>query len=269
MTARHARPPRLAAAAFWSTAIAIAPVLLVQALYTALRTPRLPEAAPGRHSATGATADLLVVGESTAVGVGVDALDEALAGQLSACLFGDRPARWCVIGCNGARVSAMRTLVAAAEVPRAGLVVVLLGVNDTVKLTPLRRFQSHVRALVALLHERGAGRVVIPAVPPVGWFSALPRPLRWLLGWRARQLDAALRGVDAHFEHLSLAFPPLPELLAPDGYHPSARGYALWARLIADTLSDTPAIPPAPAARDPQAMPADDRQARSAASVRD
>ena len=269
MTARHAPPSRLAAAAFWSSTIAIAPVLLVQALYTALRTPRLPEAAPGRHSGDGGTTDLLVVGESTAVGVGVEALDEALVGQLSVCLFGDRPARWCVIGRNGARVSAMCTLVSAAAVPRAGLVVVLLGVNDTVKLTSLRRFQGHVRMLVDLLHARGAGRVVIPAVPPVGWFSALPRPLRWLLGWRARQLDTALRGVDARFEHLALTFPPLPELLAPDGYHPSARGYALWARLIADTLSDTPATPPAPAARDRLATPADDRQARSAASVRD
>ncbi|MCW5893267.1 MAG: hypothetical protein KIT14_22355 [bacterium] len=59
----------------------------------------------------------------------------------------------------------------------------------------------------------------------------LPQPLRAFLGLRAAAFDAATRAL-ARERGLAVApaLPPLtPEVFAPDGFHPSARGDAAWA----------------------------------------
>ncbi len=245
---------RLAALGFWAVLLLLLPVLLLQALWTAWRTPRLPEAAGPREGQIAPASDaaaareearfrLLVVGESTAVGVGVPRLDEALAARLAAAIV-ERTGLvvdWRVIGANGARVARAAALLASGPVgPAPALALVPMGVNDTVKLSALASWHAALETLAGSLRQQGAKHIAFASVPPVGWFTALPRPLRWLLGWRARQLDRVLlewcagAGPDVHY--LPIRFPPLPELLAEDGYHPGAEGYRRWASLLADQL---------------------------------
>ena len=77
-------PPRVPLA----LKLALAPLLLAQAVHTRRRLPRLPEAAGAREGVVGrgAELDLLIVGDSSAAGVGVDTQDDALAGCLSRAL---------------------------------------------------------------------------------------------------------------------------------------------------------------------------------------
>jgi len=249
---------------FWVPAIAASPLLLGQAIWTALRTPRLPEAA-GARAATVYSADaadgldaadhpgsdrhapapmrLLVAGESTAVGVGVSCLDEALAGRLAVEIArrSHRRVDWQVVGANGARVERLVGLLGRASIaPQTELALLPMGVNDTVKLSSARRWVAALQSTTDLLRAAGVRHIAWASVPPVGWFTALPRPLRWLLGMRARQLDrillewAAQAGDDVYY--LPVRLPPRPELLAEDGYHPGPEGYRLWASLLADQL---------------------------------
>lgn len=260
-------PPTTGPAAtlgFWILLMLLLPVLVVQALWTAWRTPRLPEA-PGpregyanragetRSPAGDGSVQLLVVGESTSVGVGVAKLEQGIAAGLSRVLAarGAGTVHWRVVGANGARVAAAAALVERADpLPTPDLVLVPMGVNDTVKLSSLAQWRSGLGTMARALRARGATRIAFASVPPVGWFTALPRPLRWVLGWRARQLDRALlewcaeAGPDVHY--LPIRFPPLPELLAEDGYHPGEEGYRRWASLLADQLLANGLITPAP-----------------------
>ncbi|MCC5862025.1 MAG: SGNH/GDSL hydrolase family protein [Gammaproteobacteria bacterium] len=256
----------LAALAFWTVLIALLPVVLVQALWTAWRTPRLPEAEgpregqvePAARAPVATPAEhfrLLVVGESTTVGVGVSQLEEALAARLSAAIAerSGLAVHWQVIGANGARVARAAALLAAAPPgPPPALALVPMGVNDTVKLSSLASWRAALDTLCGSLRQQGAAHIAFASVPPVGWFTALPRPLRWLLGWRARQLDRALlewcvgAGPDVHY--LPIRFPPSPELLAEDGYHPGAEGYRRWASLLADQLMASGLTTASPAA---------------------
>lgn len=260
-------PPTTGAAStlgFWTLLLLLLPVLVLQALWTAWRTPRLPEA-PGRRegSADGAAESrgavvrggfqLLVVGESTSVGVGVTRLEQGLAARLSSELAarGAGTVHWRVVGANGARLAAAVALVERAEpLPAPDLVLVPMGVNDTVKLSSLMQWRTALGTMARALRARGATRIAFASVPPVGWFTALPRPLRWLLGWRARQLDRALlewcMGAGADVHYLPIRFPPLPELLAEDGYHPGEEGYRRWASLLADQLLANRLIRPDP-----------------------
>lgn len=250
---------------FWLAAIALSPLLLCQALWSALRTPRLPEAAgartglveaesrPRQDAAPHRPLQMLVAGESTAVGVGVARLDDALAGRLAAEIARrtGRRIAWQVVGANGARVERLPDLLAGAGISaRTELALLPMGVNDTVKLSSTRRWLAAVQKTTDVLRTAGVNHIAWASVPPVGWFTALPNPLRFLLGVRAGQLDRALQDWAAQagddVSYLPVRLPPRPELLAEDGYHPGPRGYRLWASLLADQLQALDAIRPLP-----------------------
>ena len=83
----------------------LSPVLVAQALATRARLPRLPEAAGEREGEVGGgpLLRLLILGDSSAAGVGVAEQSQALAGVLSAALA--RLARvrvhWCLVARSG------------------------------------------------------------------------------------------------------------------------------------------------------------------------
>lgn len=76
---------------FWLTTALLFPVLLYQGKRARRTTPRLPEAggAPCGQYGEGAPARrVLVIGESTAAGVGVETHDQGLASQLAREIHG-------------------------------------------------------------------------------------------------------------------------------------------------------------------------------------
>lgn len=236
--------------------IALSPLLLWQARRVRRTTPRLTVAG-GAHAGevgTGEPLRLLVIGESTAVGVGAAHHGEALAGELAARLATKlgRRVSWRVLGENGATARRTLRLLEATHTVAADLAVVVLGVNDVLEQTSAARWRRDVTALVTALHARtGAREVILLEVPPLVHFPALPRPLRDVLGADARRLDAALARVAARLDapprrvrHYRFAFDGAREFFARDGFHPSARGYARWAELIADRLAREPAASP-------------------------
>ncbi|MEN0106325.1 MAG: hypothetical protein AAGC84_07845, partial [Pseudomonas sp.] len=76
---------------------------------------------------------------------------------------------------------------------------------------------------------------------PMHAFTALPQPLRWYLGRRARQLNVALAQLVNGRMDCVLQASELPlhgEALAADGFHPGATSYALWAEGTANTMRE-------------------------------
>ncbi|HEX6911468.1 MAG TPA: SGNH/GDSL hydrolase family protein, partial [Longimicrobium sp.] len=180
---------------------------------------------------------LLVLGESTAAGVGAADHGQGLAGQAAAALAAGtgRPVHWRVIGRNGATARfARRELLAPAADVAADVAIIALGVNDTLRLHAPARWTADLRALVHLLRERcGALPVVLAGVPPMHRFPALPQPLRGVMGMRAAVLDRAaerLAGQLNAVRHVHVPLPPaeVDGFFCPDRFHPSPRGYAAW-----------------------------------------
>ena len=122
--------------------------------------------------------------------------------------------------------------------PEADLVLLSMGVNDTTALTPRSRFRQQLVTLSEQLRNRYDTPLGLLSVPPMHRFTALPSPLRQVMGWRARQLDGVYRKLartqPEAFVHL--CYPPVTDsgLLAADGYHPGESGY----RLMGETLAD-------------------------------
>jgi lysophospholipase L1-like esterase len=233
---------------FWLTTALLFPVLLYQGKQARLTTPRLPEAsgspcgqcgegAPGRR--------VLVIGESTAAGVGVETHDQGLASQLAREIH-ERTGQtiaWHTFGVNGIRLGALVHTLEAAELPEADVVLLSMGVNDTTGFTPRFRFRRQLRALRELLAPRYSGPILLLSVPPMHLFTALPSPLRHVMGWRARQLDnlyiRLARQFPEDFRYVNYPVVTDPELLAKDGYHPGQKGYRYIAEALADRVSPT------------------------------
>ncbi len=221
--------------------LAMAPLLLAQALHTRWRLPRLPEAEGERAGEVGhgAPLSLLILGDSSAAGVGAATQDEALAGQLSRALarHSGRRVRWQLRARSGVNSEQALDLLHEAALEPAEVAVVVTGVNDVVdQLRPARALAARAVLLQALHDQVGARHVVLTPVPPMQRFAGLPQPLRWVAGREAAAHDRALRHwvVDrAGVSWLPFDLPLAPQLLARDGFHPGPALYRHWGETLA------------------------------------
>jgi lysophospholipase L1-like esterase len=171
---------------------------------------------------------LLVLGESTAAGVGAATHERGLTGQLA--LATGRGVAWRVIARSG--LTAAKALPMVPTPLDADVVVIVLGVNDTKNLHSARRWRLDLLRLIVAI---GDVPIMLTGVPPMDAFPKLPRPVRWFLGWRSRALDNAAAGLP-RVTHVPMPREVLtPELFCPDGFHPSEEGYRLWAGFIAES----------------------------------
>lgn len=202
-------------------------------------TPRLPEP-PGPRSGragVGVPLRLLVAGDSAAAGVGAPSQDEALAGRLVAELSRHREIDWRLEARTGYTTADAHAHLAVMPDDRFDVVVLSLGVNDVTRGVGRARWLASQSALAELLLARFAPRALLfTALPPMHLFPALPQPLRWYLGARARDFTAALVDwLPRHSGcHLVLPdFQPDSAHIASDGFHPGPTAYAAWARQVA------------------------------------
>ncbi|GBO85043.1 GDSL family lipase [Marinobacter adhaerens] len=233
---------------FWLTTALLFPVLLYQGKQARRTTPRLPEAGGspcGQYGEGNPARRILVIGESTAAGVGVRTHDQGLASQLAKQIH-ERTGKsiaWHTFGVNGIRLGALLRELETAELPEADVVLLSMGVNDTTGFTPRFRFRQQLRELRQLLAPQYSVPILLLSVPPMHLFTALPSPLRHIMGWRARQLDnlyiSLARQFPEDFRYLNYPVVTDPELLARDGYHPGHKGYRYIAEALADRVSLT------------------------------
>lgn len=227
--------------------LALAPVLVAQGLITRARTPRLPEADGPRQGRAGrgrgTPVRLLVLGDSSAAGVGVRHQDEALAAPLAAALAGrlrDR-VEWELLAETGLSTAELLTRVQAREGLRADLAVVVSGVNDVTGQVASHRAVASREALANWLRNAaGVRHVAFTPVPPMQVFPALPQPLRWVAGADAARHNRALREWTRSREDVScvdLKLSTHPEAVAADGFHPGPATYRRTAEAIADHLA--------------------------------
>lgn len=230
---------------FWLVFGLFAPLILVQATWTRARALRLPAAAgpnegtvPGR----GEPLRILFAGESPVAGIGVTTMTRSVAASTARALArsSGRSVHWHAAGVNGIRIGqALTGLVPQLPEEPFDAVIVVFGVNDTVGLTSVKVWRRQVGAMAVALQQRTGAPVWFTQVPPMARFTALPQPLRRVVGWRATMLDAALRSHPQRgrdFELVRAEFRPDAGQLAEDGYHPSARGAETWGRQIARAL---------------------------------
>ncbi len=218
-----------------------APVLVAQARRLRRDTPRLPDAAqPWQGTVDGPDPiRLLVLGDSTAAGVGADTQDDALPGNLARELAQrtGRGVAWRAVGRNGATTRDIVTdYLDDATGAEYDIAFLTVGANDALGLRPRWAFGRDLRTIIARLRAVSP-LVLMSSLPAFSRFELLPNPLRWNLYLHSQSLEDEARAIVAGTEgaHISPPPPPYTEgFFATDLFHPSASGYRDWARFAVD-----------------------------------
>jgi len=214
--------------------IFIGPILLLQGRRVRRTVPLLPEAEGPREgvSGFGPPLRLLVLGDSAAAGVGAPTQADALAGQLVEALSASFQVRWKLIARTGTTTQTALEQLREIEGQAFDVVVTSLGVNDVTSGRPLDGWRCLQGELVELLRSKfRAQHVLLSGLPPMHKFPALPQPLRWYIGSRAKQFDSALEALARArpgCEFVKLAYAMDACDMAADGFHPGPAIYALW-----------------------------------------
>lgn len=233
--------------AFWL----LLSLLIPQALWVRRRAPRFsPPDGPRRGAVgSGPVRRLVGLGDSVIDGVGCRSLHTALVGRTAEALAARLPCtvEWSVSARTGARTrSIRRRLLPDAEIERADFVIVSTGVNDVTGLISVDDFRRELDLLLEDIRKRSPNAVVaVNGIPPMHRFPALPQPLRFTFGLRARQLDAVVGEIADRKENVyrvAIEFGPGDEVMirrfAPDGYHPSESSCSELAEALAESMID-------------------------------
>ncbi|MEO8432095.1 MAG: SGNH/GDSL hydrolase family protein [Acidobacteriota bacterium] len=241
------RPPRRDPAAS-----RLGPLIAISLLASALgcRASRPVPVSAVTHDApetlgSGAPIRYLILGDSTAAGVGAD-YEQGVVRSTARHLAERHRVEVVNLAVSGARFRD----VLEDQLPRAGgrkadLVLLDVGANDVTHLTSSRSVRRDLEEILrSLLTANCDARIVVTGAPDMGSPPRIPFFLRGIAAARARRINVLARRAVADHE---LTFAPIAErtgaafrrdrtLFAADRFHPNARGYALWTAVLDEAL---------------------------------
>ncbi|MBA2517660.1 MAG: SGNH/GDSL hydrolase family protein [Solirubrobacterales bacterium] len=208
-----------------------------------------PSSAPHTFGDDGPELAYVVIGDSTGAGQGAPYESGVAVGSARHLAAAGRRVTLVNLAVSG---STMGDVLADQSARAARLepdvVLIAAGANDVTHLTRIGAVIRDLEQIVARLRATRPGvRIVLTGAPDVGTARRLAQPLRWVAGLRTRQLNRAIaEGADSQ----GLTFAPIaartgpmfaedPTLLAPDRFHPDARGYATWIPVVTEALDRT------------------------------
>jgi lysophospholipase L1-like esterase len=206
---------------------------------------------------------LVLLGDSAALGVGVNRVGDTVGGQLARLLSegagtvggnlvgaSQRLVHLSSVGVSGSRATDLATQVARALLgERPDVAVILIGANDVAALRRPGEAAAYLGAAVRRLRNAGV-EVVVGTCPDLGAVRSIEPPLRQLVGLLGRRtaraqaravLAAGGAAVDLGAE-TGPVFRADPGTLCHDGYHPSADGYRVWAHVLLPAVAEAAAV---------------------------
>jgi lysophospholipase L1-like esterase len=191
----------------------------------------------------GDTIELLLLGDSIAAGLGADKAKRTLGAQLAKRLADgtNRAVRLHTAAIVGSETSMLRTQLAGLpERYRADVAVIIVGGNDVTHRVKTSTSCVHLISAVTALQSDGT-HVVVGTCPDLSALTALPQPLRTIVGVASRQLATAQRqavtGIGARAVSLGEVVGPFfvaqpAKMFAIDRFHPSSAGYRRTAKAM-------------------------------------
>lgn len=195
---------------------------------------------------------LVLLGDASALGVGVDDVEHTLGGQLARLLAaGQSPRRvelWSVAVAHSESADLATQVARALVGSHPDVAVILVGANDIVRLRRPSESAVHLGTAVRRLRDAGVAPVV-GTCPDLGALRAFAPPLRQLLGLYGRRLARrqamtvrAAGGVPVDLgAKTGAVFRADAGTLCSDGFHPSADGYRVWAHTLLPAVENAAA----------------------------
>ena len=185
----------------------------------------------------------LALGDSTAAGWGAATLQTTYPYEIARTVakrgFRVHIINVAVGGAKAGDVAASQ--LAAIERVKPDLITLSVGANDATHFTSPAEFRRDLATILSALKQSRARTILVADTPDMFLAPALPLPIAAITARRARAQNAITRQLtrDSRVQIVSLyerGKLRSPDLYAADRFHPSASGYALWARLFIEKL---------------------------------
>jgi lysophospholipase L1-like esterase len=187
---------------------------------------------------------VLVLGDSSAVGVGADTPEHSVAGYLGA----DFPnAKITNLGVSGLRLAGLiDTLKNLPADTHTDLLILQIGGNDIVNRTPLDQVETQLKEVLTLATPL-ADQIIMFHGGNVGTSKLLPWPSRWFFRRRTLAVraiyqknitDPKFHYIDMFRSHADDPYYQNPSrYYSPDFFHPGPEGYRDWYDLMRQQTS--------------------------------
>ncbi len=240
--------------------IPLLPFLYLQGRRVKQTIPDLPEAIEPTGD-SGSKSDrcikILVLGESTMAGVGVETHKEGFTGTLADELAENLNlcVEWKVHAKSGITVGRMKDeLLDGFNEKNWDLIVIGIGGNDAFKLNNPFRWKNQVRLVINNLRNKfGDTPVVFTNMPPIKEFPAFTPLMKWTIGNLVEILGEALIDVVAEFEKVYYSSEVISiecwsekynlssdrSQYFSDGVHPSKLTYQTLAKQLAEFIKNS------------------------------
>lgn len=234
MVRNNSSSPRL-----WSCAATVSGLVAMGA--TTLPTAAVQAAADrgrsgGRPAAPEPVPLLQALGDSTVSGVGArrGSYVERLQARLAAS---GRTFRLLNLGQSGATTDDVLSHQVSRIAPGTGLVLLGVGVNDLTRNVSPEQFQRKLESIITRIRARTDAPIVVSNLPDISLARAVWPELRPQLASRVDAYNIAIARVSRTqrltvFDACAMTrqeLPAHPEYVSSDGFHPSDRGYEVWA----------------------------------------
>jgi lysophospholipase L1-like esterase len=224
-----------------------APFLYLQGQYIRRKIGRIPDAGGelvGKFGSDEQRVKLLVLGESTAAGMGARTHETALAGQFSRFLGEkiNKSVEWHVVGRSGITIKeTIDELVPRIPDEKFDYILLALCGNEVLKLRSPISFRRDMTGLLRILREKNPNATFfITNAPAVRLSPVLPNPIKFILGHLSALHDANAREFTAEMTNVFYFHQPteVPADFWADGIHPSEKGYTAWSKRMIEFFAD-------------------------------
>lgn len=194
-----------------------------------------------------ATQRILVVGDSSAVGVGATS---SSTGTTAGLIAADYPNAEVVnIGISGLRAEGLRKLLEekAETLGTFDIMLIQIGGNDITHFTPLSEVERDVRAILAIA-KKLAPKVILLHTGNLGRSPIFPWPISWAISWETRRVralykeivlnDPVVRYIDLYGARVDDEFhTDIKKYYGIDEFHLADAGWGVWYREIKKVIN--------------------------------
>ena len=214
------------------------PILLIQGNMVRKQAIELPEAKGARKGLCGSGKDLSIIflGDSSACGVGVDHLDDALSGRLLTSIKDEYSCDWSILAKSKITTRDLIKIIQNEADTKVDVAVICIGMNDITAGKHAESWILELSELRSLLTEKfAAKKMIFSGIPPVRHLKQISQPLHYVLSLKASVFENALQEFcvsqpNCHYVDINL--PVNKQTMAKDGFHPNKIFYSTWAGRI-------------------------------------